>query len=262
MEMIHYFLKHGKIRIPELPLRLIHEDLNFYFPAGNPRIEDLIPDFDNHDELVSKITSPSGSSQVSDQLLGEASIADCYDYAKALDGLRSSSFQNKDRMYGKVITGNFSKVLRVLRDEGKSGHGINVLRDTIRNHARYLAVLVAHHKTAIIRAHSREPWGTAFSGENEWETVSHTILSSIVTPAVILQKISKILENGTLIGMSDDQAEAYLIKEGILSDDDKYAPEEPKVGKPALEICKKIWRQLSPSIRLRMPTSNRRHCTS
>lgn len=246
MEMLHYFLEHGKIRIPGPALRSIQEDLRSYFPTGNPCLEDLIPDFTDHDDLVAKIISPSGKAQVLDQLLGEASIAHSYDHAIALDNLREASLRNKDRIYQQVISGDFSKVLYALRENSKSGHHPDVLRNAIRNHARYLAVLVAHHKTAIIRAHSRQPWGSAFSGENEWKHVGHTLMSGIVSPAVVLQKIAKILEQDALRGMNEDQVVAYLIKEGVLSDDTKQNTEGRKFGMATWKLCKDTFYKLPP----------------
>lgn len=224
------------------------EQLGLYSktPTGDPCLEDLIPNFTDHDDLVAKMISPSGKAQVLDQLLGEASIAHSYDHAIALDSLWQVSLCNRDRIYQHVISGNFSKVLHALRENSKSGHRPDVLRNTVRNHARYLAVLVAHHKTAIIRAHSRQPWGSAFSGENEWKHVGHTLTSGIVSPAIVLQKIAKILERDALREMSEDQVIAYLIKEGVLSDDTKQSTEGRKFGMATWKLCNDIFYKLRP----------------
>lgn len=249
MEMFYYFQKYGVIRIPGPALRLIQEDLRSYFPRGAPCIKDLIPEFTDHDDLVSKIISPSGKAQVVEQLLGEASISHSFDHALALNDLREASLRNENKIYQHVITGSFSKVLHSLRSNKKSGLRPDVLRNTVRNHARYLAVLVAHHQTGIVRAHSRQPWGSAFSGENEWKYVGHTLTSGIVSPALILQKLARILEAGAVNGMTDDQIVAYLIKEGILSDDAKQTGDKPKFGMATWQICRNAFDKLPPEQR-------------
>lgn len=218
LEIATYYSITGKLRLNDSAILELMSDTNSFFPVGTPHPGDLISSFENHDSLISQLISPSSNSEVEYHLLYETLSPSNRDHALALDNLRHRSERNSDQFYQWLMCAKFSKLLRAIRNNNAPGHYLDDLVHTARDHARCLAVGLAHHKTAIVRAHSKDPMGSVFSGFKEWKTGGETIKACVVAPANKLQLLDHASRDPEIKFKNFDETITHLRKQNILDD--------------------------------------------
>ncbi|NIJ35294.1 hypothetical protein [Sphingomonas oligoaromativorans] len=196
--------------------RRIHRE---YFEANNnppPRPRDGV----GHIAIVEHLLSPSANDLVLETIETHLAGTFAYTHAHALDRLRQRSRCAHDDAYERFMQNDLGLVLQIAKDGGFPAHPLDELVKSVRHHARCLAIRAAHDLVDILRTHSLAPHGDRFAGFHDWKLVGHSVLSTIASPAQVLQRFVRNASTGRYAAVEEEDLHTHLQADAILPGDE------------------------------------------
>ncbi|MFD1789638.1 hypothetical protein ACFSC3_18950 [Sphingomonas floccifaciens] len=108
---------------------------------------------------------------------------DVNDHVVSLDEVRGS----QPEIHRALMDGELNRAYQLKK---KTGHVDADFRRMLERQARLLLIDEAHQRMCKIRGWSINPYGHRFSGFTHWKTVSHILLSTVASPATMVQRFA------------------------------------------------------------------------
>ncbi|MBM3334763.1 hypothetical protein FJY63_08885 [Candidatus Sumerlaeota bacterium] len=108
---------------------------------------------------------------------------DIDDHVVSLDNLRGS----RPEIHRAVMDGDLGRAYKL---KNKTGGVDADFMAMLERQARLLLIDEAHQKMRKIRGLSINPYGHRFSGFTHWKTMSHILLSTVASPATMVQRFA------------------------------------------------------------------------